>query len=92
MVQLSSFSAQHAVGESCTARNNADQEYWHRSFAWITTISAVWAKQGLIAQCFFSLSKIIFREQSSEQLLSLLPVTTSNEVELTGRVNIGNVN
>ena len=49
-VMVSSFSAQHAAGKSYTARNNADREYWHPGFAWMATVSAVRATQGLIAQ------------------------------------------
>ena len=49
-VTVSSFCSQYAAGKSYTARNNADREYWHPGFAWMATVSAVRATQGLIAQ------------------------------------------
>jgi hypothetical protein len=49
-VMVSSFCSQYAAGKSYSARNNADREYWHPGFAWMATVAAVRATQGLISQ------------------------------------------
>jgi hypothetical protein len=49
-VTVTSFCAQYAAGKSYAARNNTDREYWHPGFAWMATVAAVRATQGLISQ------------------------------------------